>query len=167
MRLGAETLLERAVRVAHEARLHPVFGVISPDLQLNPAPLGMIAVVNEEATEGIASSIRAGLRALRADGPEVTGAVLLACDQPAVTAEHLQELASGGSELIASIYCGRKGIPAYFPNSAFSGLLNLRGDIGARDLLRDARAISLPGGEIDVDTVEDLRQARQFLSRLR
>jgi molybdenum cofactor cytidylyltransferase len=35
----------------------------------------------------------------------------------------------------------------------------LRGDAGARGLLQAARAVELPGGELDVDTVEDLEEA--------
>jgi molybdenum cofactor cytidylyltransferase len=162
-RLGAETLLERAARTALEAELSPVYGVVSADLLIESPPRQLIRVVNHEATEGMASSIRAGLRALgHADA--ALGVVILACDQPAVTARHLRELANGGSEVVASAYSGRKGVPAYFPNAVFEMLLNLRGDRGARDLLQNARAIPLQGGELDIDTIEDLEQARKLYS---
>ena len=164
VRLGAETLLERTVRVALEAGLHPVYGVVSPDLLVEPAPTGMICVVNHEASEGMASSIRAGVRALATDRPDSAGAIVLACDQPAVTAEHLRELATGGHDLLASAYAGRKGIPAYFPGRYFEALLALQGDLGARALLQEARAIDLRGGELDVDTVQDLARARDLYS---
>ncbi len=162
LRLGTETLLERTVRVVIEAGLSPVLGVIPVDLTIEPAPAGMIRVVNQEAVEGMASSIRAGLRALASDGAPVTGAIILACDQPAVTAEHLRELANGSAEVIASAYAGRKGIPVYFPRAAFGALLALRGDLGARDLLQSAKAVPLPGGELDVDTIQDLDLARKL-----
>jgi molybdenum cofactor cytidylyltransferase len=41
-------------------------------------------------------------------------------------------------------------------------LMELRGGVGARVLLRGARAVELPGGELDVDTVEDLERAREL-----
>ena len=162
VQLGLETLLERTVRLALEAGLHPVFGVIPLHLSIDPVPVGMVPVINEEAAEGMASSIRIGLRSLAGYGTPVAGAILLACDQPRVTAQHLRELAKGAGDIFASAYSGRKGIPAYFPRTAFEALLALHGDIGARDLLRNAQAIDLPGGEIDIDTMQDLEQARKM-----
>ena len=39
----------------------------------------------------------------------------------------------------------------------------LQGDQGARELLRDAVTIELPGGELDIDTAPDLAEAiRRF-----
>jgi len=49
----------------------------------------------------------------------------------------------------------------------FGELLALRGDAGARDLLREARAIELEYGEIDVDTAEELERARGIFGRAR
>jgi molybdenum cofactor cytidylyltransferase len=162
VRLGAETLLERTVRVAVEAGLSPVYGVVPADLLIEYMPEGMIPVVNQNAAEGMASSIRAGLRALAANNDAVSGAIILACDQPAVTADHLRELARGASRVVASAYSGRKGVPAYFPTEVFEALLALRGDVGARDLLQNASAIPLSSGELDIDTIEDLNRARKL-----
>jgi molybdenum cofactor cytidylyltransferase len=162
-RLGAETLLERAVRIALEAEINPVYGVVAADLSIESAPSELIRVVNQEVAEGIASSIRAGLRAL-GHADSALSVVILACDQPAVTARHLRELANGGSDVVASAYSGRKGVPAYFPKAVFETLLNLCGDLGARNLLQNARALPLPGGELDVDTVEELERARKLYS---
>ena len=164
IRLGAETLLERTVRVALEAGLHPVYGVVAPDLLLDPVPPGMILVVNHQAAEGMAASIRAGLRALQSGGQPSPGAVILACDQPAVTAAHLQALAQGLNDVVASRYAGRQGVPAYFPARVFAELLSLQGDLGARDLLQTATAVDLPLGALDVDTVEDLERAQKLYS---
>ncbi len=162
IRLGTETLLARTVRIAFEAGLSPVYGVVPSDLPIQPAPPGMVRVVNPDAAEGMASSIRAGVRALAADFPTTRGVIILACDQPAVTADHLRELADGGTDIVASAYAGRRGVPAYFPRAVCEALLALRGDAGARDLLREARAVPLPGGELDIDTARDLEVARKL-----
>jgi molybdenum cofactor cytidylyltransferase len=172
-RLGDATLLERAVNTALAAGLEPVFVVLREEQKTafcvanldNIRPeSAVVPVVNPEAAEGMASSVRAGVRA--AAGAEgVAGVVLLACDQPAVTAEHLRELARGGDEVVASSYAGRKGVPAYFPARLFPELLQLRGDVGARGLLETARAVELPGGELDIDTVEDLERAVRLYGR--
>jgi len=83
----------------------------------------------------------------------------MACDMPAVTAAHLRELMASG-EVTASYYAGRRGVPAYFPAELFGELMRLRGDVGARELLSSACSVELPGGEVDVDTVEDLERVR-------
>jgi CTP:molybdopterin cytidylyltransferase MocA len=40
--------------------------------------------------------------------------------------------------------------------------MDLRGDAGARDLLREAETIDLPGGELDVDTAADVDEAERL-----
>ena len=50
-------------------------------------------------------------------------------------------------------------MPAYFPAATFAALMALRGDAGARDLLRNAEAVELPDGELDLDTPDDLAEA--------
>lgn len=156
-----ESLLERAVRVALEAGLEPVLVVVSDGLKLEDCldrVDGFRVLINEGAGEGMASSIRVGVGAV--EGAD--GVVVMACDQPAVTGEHLRELMLGGEEVVASEYAGRRGVPAYFPARVFGELMELRGDMGARDLLRGARCVELAGGELDVDTGEDLARAREL-----
>ena len=165
VRVGADTLLERAVRVAVEAGLEPVLVVVSAGLVVENCLArvdGFRVVLNEAAEEGMASSIRAGVGAVREGQGGVDGVVVMACDQPAVTAEHLRELMAGGDEVVGSGYAGRRGVPAYFPARVFGELMELRGDVGARQLLRGARCVVLADGELDVDTREELERAREL-----
>lgn len=158
-RLGTETLLERTIRIAQEASLDPIFVVLAPG---TPTSLdsGIQILINESAAEGMASSIRLGVASANTAGAEAV--LILACDQPFVTPNHLRELAANGDEVVASAYAGRKGVPAYFPARSFSDLINLQGDTGARELLREAPAIALNKGELDVDTQEDLERIREL-----
>jgi CTP:molybdopterin cytidylyltransferase MocA len=159
LRFGPETLLQRCVRIAHLAGLDPVLVVTAPDHSPELDERARI-LVNHSAAEGMASSIRTGIAAaVQANADAV---VILACDQPSVTAGHLRDLSRGANEIVASAYAGRKGIPAYFPAKEFEGLMNLHGDVGARDLVREAQALDLPHGELDIDTVEDLKLARKL-----
>jgi len=155
--LGSETLLERAVRVATQASLDPVYVIVAPNRNFSEVSCATV-LTNPDAAEGMASSIRRGVLAATHHGCE--GIIILACDQPAVTPEHLRRLISEGTEVVASSYAGRKGIPAYFPASAFAMLLELRGDIGARDLIASALSIPLVNGELDIDTPDDLARAQ-------
>src|SRR5580704_5009454 len=162
--LGKETLLERAVRVAREAGCSPVLVVLGAEHArvLGNSQLGdAMPVINDEWDEGMASSIRLGVRAIGSVSKDAEGVLLMTCDQPAVTAEHLRALMTR-DEVTASLYARRRGVPAYFPADLFQELMELRGAAGARDLLRSAKCEELAGGELDVDTVEDLEQARQL-----
>ena len=160
VRIDEETLLERTVRVALEADLEPVYVVVSGDQDFEFG-VGKLAncspLINDSAVEGMASSIRVGVAAA---AERAAGVVLLACDQPAVTAEHLRELIAEQDEIAGSEYAGRRGVPAYFPASEFPMLMELKGDVGARELLKGVKCIALPNGEVDVDTPDDLRLAR-------
>ena len=158
--LAGETLLERAVRTARDAGCWPVVVVLGAEavrIRERCALGGATVLVNEAWPEGMASSIRIGVGALGG----ADGVVLMTCDQPAVTAEHLRALSASG-QVTASAYAGRRGVPAYFPVATFPALLELRGDAGARELLRAAAVVDLPGGELDVDTAVERAEAERL-----
>lgn len=164
--LGGETLLERAVRVAAASELGEVLAVVRADdaaVVAEARRLPCRVVLNHEAGEGMAASIRAGVRAAETpggDGP-TTAVLVMTCDQPAVTSTHLRELAAtAGDNVVASRYAGRRGVPALFPARVFGELLELRGDAGAREMLREAPAIELRNGGVDIDTPAELDGAR-------
>lgn len=172
IRLGSETLLERAVRIALDAGCYPVVVVLGADAERVRAgcDLGEAALAANDAwLEGMASSIRTGLTTVQSTLQEIgaeshtAGVILMTCDQPAVTSEHLRALAASG-QITASEYSGRRGVPAYFPASSFASLTQLNGDSGARDLLRTARTIPLPLGELDIDTPQALAEARRLFA---
>jgi molybdenum cofactor cytidylyltransferase len=166
IRLGEENLLEHAVRVAREAGCEPVVVVVGAEYAkvLGNSVLGdVVTVINDKWQEGMASSIRLGVGALKFAAKDAEGVVLMTCDQPTVTAKHLSQLTSR-AEATASRYAGRNGIPAFFPKSHFDSLMVLTGDKGARELLVTAHSENLPGGELDVDTAEDLARAREMFS---
>ncbi|WP_263383330.1 nucleotidyltransferase family protein [Granulicella arctica] len=158
---SGELLLERTVRIAAEAGCEPVIVVLgaSAETILTASNLGNAEIViNADWEDGMAESIVCGVAAI--DG-RVDAAVVLACDQPALTVSHLLALMQT-NEVAASAYAGRRGVPAYFPAATFEDLMELQGDTGARDLLKTARTVDLPGGELDVDTPETLARAREL-----
>ena len=164
VRLGRETLLERAVRVAREAECSPVVVVVGAEhgQVLGNSVLGdVVTVINDEWKEGMASSIRLGVQALGFAARDAEGVLLMTCDQPAVTAKHLVHLTLR-AEVKASRYAGKNGVPAYFPKKYFARLMELKGDAGARELLAEAPYEELENGELDVDTVKDLKRAREL-----
>lgn len=162
--LGEETLLTRAVRVVREAGCSPVVVVVGAEhvrVLQHGALSDAVTVINDKWKEGMASSIRVGVRALGFVSKEAEGVVLMTCDQPAVTVKHLARLMLR-AEVKASRYAGKNGVPAFFPKEYFERLMELTGDAGARELLLDAQSEVLENGELDVDRPEDLRRAREL-----
>jgi CTP:molybdopterin cytidylyltransferase MocA len=169
VRVKDEPLLARALRIARAAGADPVFVVLGGSLQQIQGAVdlsGAIVLLNEQWMHGIASSIHAGMQAVEHRCPEAGGILILACDQPNLSAEHLRSMMAAFEEskaekIVASGYASALGTPAIFPRAYFPKLYELEGDCGARSLLLDAggQLIEVPfeGGEIDIDNPEDLR----------
>jgi CTP:molybdopterin cytidylyltransferase MocA len=163
-----ETLLVRAIRLANEACASPVLVVLGANYATIRAAIdssNSIPVHNDRWRQGIASSIEAGVRALSVCAPEAEGVLLMGCDQPRLRADHLRALMAAfesqfAAVIAASSYAGVQAVPAVFPRVTFAGLRALRGDRGARSVIESAPcpvvAIEFPGGEVDIDSPEDL-----------
>jgi CTP:molybdopterin cytidylyltransferase MocA len=123
--------------------------------------LGATVLLNRRTYEGLSTSIAVGVGAAKAQSAE--GVVLMTCDQPALTVEHLRGLIVEPSAAAGSAYAGRVGVPAYFPAAMFGELMQLKGDAGARELLRAARAVPNEALALDIDTPVDLERARSVL----
>ncbi|SEG00960.1 molybdenum cofactor cytidylyltransferase [Bryocella elongata] len=163
---SGDTLVERAVRSAIAAGLSPIVVVIRSEELLAPLQaLGAIVLFNRQSYKGLASSIRVGVEA--ALQLELDGVVLMTCDQVALTADHLRELLTAPDRVTGSYYMSRIGVPAYFPRASFEALLQLDGDVGARELLRGARSVACEELALDVDTEQDLKRAREFVVKSR
>ena len=83
--IAGETLIQRTVRLAREASMSPVIVVTRPGTEQNQSLESdgtAVIAINHFAEEGLASSIRCGIAL--ASSYRVAGAVILACDQPAL-----------------------------------------------------------------------------------
>ncbi len=118
-------------------------------------------ISNKYWQEGMGSSIVAGVSYLMEKGAE--GVVLLLCDQPYVTTELIRKVINGGmaSGIAVCDYGESSGPPAYFSKHYFPELMALKGDHGARQVVKKYKEqlcyISFPKGRHDIDTAEDLK----------
>ena len=123
-------------------------------------------VHNPEWQEGMGSSIRAGVIALQqTDVSKFPDSVLiLLCDQPLITAAHLNLLITQfylhkNSIVVATSYAAIQGVPAIFDKSLFITLAKLPGNRGAQWLFKQYEnqltVVPFEGAAIDVDTEED------------
>ncbi|MCE2861121.1 MAG: hypothetical protein RIR76_1475 [Verrucomicrobiota bacterium] len=166
--IDGRPLLVRAVEAALAAPVWPVVVVLGANAAvIRPAiaPLPVLVVENPAWAEGMASSIREGISALRQFSRGLDAAVLALCDQPGFSAATVESLLAAhratGRGIVAARYAGRLGAPALFSRGHFAALTALTGEEGARDLLNadPARvaAVDLPELARDLDTPADLK----------
>jgi molybdenum cofactor cytidylyltransferase len=164
VRIGDRPLLSliagRAAEVVGQA-LIVVLGAraaeLTPLLKHSPGSV----VINRDWREGLASSIRAGVARLPAS---CAGAMLVLADQACVTAEDLRRLAGAWRRqplsVAAAQYGATAGAPAIFPQHLFGELRELKGDSGARMLLKRHAdrlvKVPMPSARFDLDTPDDL-----------
>jgi CTP:molybdopterin cytidylyltransferase MocA len=129
------------------------------------------AVHNAEWRSGLASSLRAGLAAFPS---ETTAVLVLLVDQPLLDARALRRLVAAWRRRphvpAAAEYEGRIGVPAVLPRSLWREAARLRGDEGARALLRTSARltrVALPEAALDVDSAEDLERLSRSRSEWR
>ena len=166
--VDGESMLRRTARMAVESGCSPVYVIVGFNAQQMQAELQGLAVevvVNDTWREGMGSSLRVGMEVLRKAEPPADAVLVLVCDQPRLTADHLRQLltlhkATGSVGITASVYGQRAGVPAIFWSRLFPALLASQGDRGARDLIRasatEVQGIPWPEGELDIDRPEDL-----------
>ena len=122
--------------------------------------LATSVVENPSWSEGMASSIRAGIDSLARD---VTAVLVMPGDLAEVNSDDLTRLVSAWCQRpdvpAAALFDDVVGAPAIFPRTWFPRLVGLSGDHGARNLLRAAESISkvsMDSASLDVDSQSDL-----------
>ena len=124
---------------------------------------------NPDFESGMASSIRQGVQAARKDA---AGFVICPGDLPFLSSNVVRRLCDvfvtqDPPRIVRPIYEARPGHPVIFDASFRGALVSIRGDQGARDVVRRNEAVltRVPvedeGVCQDVDTPEALRRARQ------
>ncbi len=123
-------------------------------------------VENPQYRQGIATSIRAGVR----EAPEdVRGYLFYLADMPFVRPQTLRRLCRAflnhpTSRIVIPTYNRQRGNPVIVPRELKTALLELKGDVGARQLLQrySGNLLELPvddpGIHRDIDTEADVRR---------
>ena len=163
VRVDGVSLVRRAtlaVLAAPVASLTVVVGAAREAVVAELRGIPLSIAVAHDWEEGMGASLRCGLAALPGD----VAVLVLLCDQLAVDAAHTAALVrafhASSRPIVASQYLGTLGVPAIFGAVLRPELGQLRGDQGARDIVRLDRtrvvAVPLANGELDVDRPCDL-----------
>jgi CTP:molybdopterin cytidylyltransferase MocA len=165
-RLGEKSVLDGAAGALAAAGCRWAAVILAPGAPQEgaDAPAGFECVVNSRAAQGISASIKCGVAWAK---ERDASCVLIALgDMPFVTAEHYGRLfavaASSPAQMAYSANLDRRSPPALFGARWFDALLALKGDRGARDLLKSAsESCAVQGSRellLDIDTRADLAQ---------
>ncbi|MFE7274425.1 NTP transferase domain-containing protein [Streptomyces sp. NPDC057623] len=167
LRHRGRPLVEHAVavlRAAGCARVHVVLGARAAAVR-EQAELGTCVLVeNPDWSEGMGSSLRAGLDSLA--GTEARAALVSLVDQPGIGPEAVARVLAayeGETSLVSAAYDGVRGHPVLFGAAHWAGVAaTATGDRGARAYLKEREeAIRLVEcGDVarpyDIDTEADL-----------
>jgi molybdenum cofactor cytidylyltransferase len=167
------TLLEHSIQAALESIADQVIVVLGAHAETNRPAVNeqkLSVIVNALWQEGMAASIRCGLQYLLEKIPSIQSALFMVCDQPYINAALLNKLVTlqrqTGHAIVASEYSGTTGIPAIFDKKLFPGLLQLKGDAGAKKLIVQQQdkiaTVPFPLGDIDIDTVADYNKLQKM-----
>ena len=169
--LGGKPMVRRVVETALASKARPVLAVtghMATEVAAALACLGVRLIANPDYATGLASSLKAGIRAVPAD---CDGALILLGDMPGITAENVDRLVDVFAEtrdaIVVPVQKGRQGNPVIWPRRYFAELLQLEGDAGAKRLLaehrEDVREVELGTAGIfaDIDTPEELARIRE------
>lgn len=168
LRVGSESLIQRVLRTALATVFRPIVVVlgakrekIEPELEVFPVH----KVVNESWSNGMGSSISAGLSYLLQKEPTLGAVIILVGDQPLLNTQVLLDLHQSAqtqqAPLVVSHYANTMGVPALFTRALFPELIALEGATGAKALIQKywdrAAILEFPEGALDLDTPEDWR----------
>ncbi|KKB74360.1 MULTISPECIES: NTP transferase domain-containing protein [Bacillus] len=182
---GGECLGSNALKAALHSKLDHIFVVtkpgdplawLSPSFFLRPYAEKWSHVPCRHHSEGQAGSLRCGLQ--RAEAFDADGAMILLADQPFITGDVIDELLSLFRKkpflyFVASCYEDIPRPPVLFSKKVFPVLMKLRGDEGARQIIRNKgrnagklKSYSNPLYFMDVDTPADYDLARCHAAKM-
>jgi molybdenum cofactor cytidylyltransferase len=163
---NGKTIIQHVIDESKKSQLSGIVVVINPEMdelkkEVSKAAVNRI-VLNNIANQGMSTSIKAGLKSV----PETTDAVVvLLGDQPLIAADDIDAVIqcyerNGNPLIVQAKYRTKKGHPVLFDHAMFSHLFKVRGDEGARSIIKNFpnnicfAAIEKPYPH-DIDTPKD------------
>lgn len=168
---GDKCMVDQVISSVEKSKVGEIIVVLghrAEDIRRKISKRDVKMVINEEYEEGMSTSLKAGLLKV-SDRTDAVLAVL--ADQPLIEPETIDRLIDeyrkSESSIVAPIYKGVRGNPVILDISLRDKLMNIRGDIGARNILNDRRdeirevEVDTPSVVFDVNTREDLEKVRK------
>ncbi len=169
LKIGKESLLRKVVLTASATGIHKIVVVLGAGREKHQQEITDLPAqiaFNPDWEKGMGSSLKCGIRFVMETFPDADSVVLMVCDQPMLTSEHIEKLIntfrSKEHAIVSSYYSGSPGVPVLFQRSMFAKLLDVSDWQGAKGIVKDHPAsisfVEFPEGEVDLDTPEDLKK---------
>lgn len=158
------TLLENALTQARESQVEEVYVVLGANEEIIKKQTQLpddSCIYNENWSNGMGSSIVAGLRHIMSLSKDYDGVLVMLADQPLIDTAYLDKIIDTWGKARATItatgYENGLGVPAMFDKCHFPELLKLTKDYGARNIINDSniKIVNPQGKEVDIDTWQD------------
>ena len=127
-------------------------------------------IVNSDPSRGLSSSLKLGLQAVRGSEAVIVGLG----DKPLVLPETVNALVAAyqrtGARIVVPVHDGNRGNPVLFQRAMFGFILELSGDVGAKEVIgrHEQEVFELPvkdqGILLDIDTPSDIDRALALLA---
>ncbi|MDP2931768.1 MAG: molybdenum cofactor cytidylyltransferase [Chloroflexota bacterium] len=164
---GGSTILEHALDNLLKSRVDEVIVVIgnqADEMRKRIASRPVKVITNPDFRQGMATSVTRGLNLVN---PKSSAIMLVLADQPLIDSQTINKLidafASHDRGIVIPVYRGKRGHPIIFASKYREALLQLKGDVGGRELvgqhLGDILEVPVdsPGVALDIDTPDDYR----------
>jgi CTP:molybdopterin cytidylyltransferase MocA len=170
--LDGRPMVRHVMEAATEGGCHQTVVVYSGEDVRQAVDGDADLVLNAEAKSGMASSLQAGLRAMR---PEIEAAIVLLGDQPVVgsrtVAALLRQWRREGSRPAVAVSQGKQdwSPPVVLSRELWPRLIELKGDAGARQILDGhpelLDIVPAPGRPDDVEPSDDMAKIVRLFPR--
>ncbi|MBK9528761.1 MAG: nucleotidyltransferase family protein [Acidobacteria bacterium] len=161
-----KTLIRNAAETLVDSSCDSIVVVLGAEIDGSTSEIADLPInicINHNWQTGMSSSIKAGLKELVKLEGNLSAVVVTLCDQPHITTENIDQLVTefqqANPRIVAAQYGETVGVPALFSKELFNDLLKLKGDKGARQLIRDnlpfVERIEIEKAAIDIDHPDD------------
>jgi len=160
------TLLATTIAAAEETAYEPVIlvlGAFAEEILTAHQNLNINYIINDNWQQGMSTSIAAGLAKIADLDPTIENVIIAVADQPFITPAIFEALVtekeSSGKNIVGSRYAETIGTPVLFNKQYFKELMSLKGDSGAKQIIKvnseDVTTVAFELGNIDIDTETD------------
>ncbi len=131
-------------------------------------------IENHRYDQGMSTSVQAGIRSMSGDS-DIDGVMVIPGDMPLVQSKTVNLLLDTYKDshfsIFIPVYQGKKGHPVLFDRLLFPQLLDISGDVGAREVVQKniSRCLVIntddPGILIDIDCPEEYQYWNQVMQQ--
>ncbi|MGJ5641366.1 nucleotidyltransferase family protein [Formosa sp. S-31] len=164
------TLLEHTLNTALNTNATAVICVLGANSNLIQREVNfktILVTTNQNWADGLGSSIAHGIQFAQQQFSNLESVLFTLADQPFVSSNHLNSIitsATNPENIYATKYEDTFGVPTLFPKFYFNDLRRLKGDQGAKVILKQNQnkiaPITPDFTNTDIDTPEDYRHLK-------